>query len=113
MNAQHIRYIDYPKYFSWSKHERQWKPRGKYKVMNSGKNELDFTSPPHDVVGRMYNASPREGKRYFLRSFLLHRPGITSFTDMANVDGIQFSSYHETCWAMGLLADDMEWIISL
>ena len=29
---------------------------------------------------------------------------------MANVDGIQFSSYCETCCAMGLLADDMQWI---
>ena len=68
-NARHIRYIDYPKYFSWSKIERQWKPRAKYKDKNSIKNELDFTIPPHHVVGRVYNISPAKRRTLFPSHF--------------------------------------------
>ncbi len=110
VNARFIPYTDFPKYFTWNKTDRMWKPRAKYKAKNSGKEIYDFTLPPHGVVGRMYNISPREGERYFLRTLLLHRPGITSLKHMRNVDGKQYSSFREACCAIGLLADDAEWI---
>ncbi len=91
-NAHHIRYIDFPKYFSWSTVNRQWKPREMYKVKNSAKLMYDFKLSPHLVVGRMYNISPQEGERYFLRTLLLHRTGMNSFNDMSKIDGKQFSS---------------------
>ncbi len=56
----------------------------------------------------MYNISPREGERYFLRTLLPHRTGMTSFKDMSKIDGKQFSSYREACCALGLQSDDAE-----
>ena len=109
-NANHIRYIEFPKYFTWNKADQSWKPRAKYKLKNSEVVGYDFSCAPHSVVGRMYNISPREGERYFLRTLLLHRSGMTSFKDMLKVDGTQYSSYREVCCAMGLLADDAEWM---
>ncbi len=58
----------------------------------------------------MYNISPREGERYFPRALLLYRSGIRSYKEMSNVDGVQHPSFRETCCAMGLLADDAEWM---
>ncbi len=58
----------------------------------------------------MYNISPREGERYFLRTLLLHRSGIDSFNSLLFVDGVQYSTSREACYALGLLANDAEWM---
>ena len=58
----------------------------------------------------MYIIGPREVERYFLRTLLLGRPGLTSFKNASTVGGIQYSSFREACCAMGLLADDAEWM---
>ena len=71
-SASHIRYVDFPKYFTWNKSNRSWHPRVQYKVSHSSTTAYEFSRPPQKVVGRMYNASPREGERYFLRTLLLH-----------------------------------------
>ncbi len=110
VNARSIPNTDFPKYFTWNKTDHTWKLRVKYKAKNSGKEIYDFTLPPHGVIRRMYNISPREGERYFLRSLILHRPGITSFKHMPNVDGKQYYSFREACCEIGLLADDLEWM---
>ncbi len=109
-NAHHIRYIEFPKYYTRSTANRQWKRREKYKVKISAKLTYDFKIPPHSVVGRMYNISPRERERYFHRTLLLHRTGMTSFKEMSKIDGKQFSSYRKACCALGLLSDDAEWM---
>jgi hypothetical protein len=36
--------------------------------------------------------------------------GCTSFEDIRTVDGQVFDSYHEACGALGLLANDKEFI---
>ncbi len=109
-NAGHIRYVDIPKYFTWNEADRQWKPRDKYKIRKSVLSQYDLTQPPQPILGRIYNISPREAERYFLRTLLLHRPGVTSFKDMIHVEGRKFSSYCEACCALGLLSDDAEWM---
>ena len=58
------------------------------------------------VVGRMYNISPRERERYFLRTLLLNRAGAICFTDMRSYEGDQFPTFRETSCAMGLLSND-------
>lgn len=108
-NAKHIRYIDYPKYFVWNVKNRQWSPRSKFRVKGSKPVMYDFARAPDKVVGRMYNVSPREGERYFLRTLLIHKAGATCFDDMKTVDGKMHSTYREACCAMGLLSDDLEW----
>ena len=109
VNARHIKYIDFPKYFTWNGKHQEWKPRVQYRVDGSTSCEYDFLRPPQCVVGRMYTVSPREGERYYLRTPLLHRKGATSFQDILNVDGTKYKTYREVCCALGLLSDDKEW----
>ena len=109
-NARHIRYIDYPKYFTWNKTNLVGKPCTKFEVRQSGKKEFDFRRLLFTVVRRMNNISPREEELSFLRTLLLHRAGISSFKYMVNLEGKQYSSYLEACCAMGLLADNAEWM---
>ncbi|XP_066926669.1 uncharacterized protein [Clytia hemisphaerica] len=65
------------------------------------------------VISRMYNASIREGERYFLRVLLLHVPGATSFEYLTTFDGVIYSTFREACLARGLLADDNIWVETL
>ncbi|XP_066916947.1 uncharacterized protein [Clytia hemisphaerica] len=65
------------------------------------------------VISRMYNASIREGERYFLRVLLLHVPGATSFEYLTTFDGEIYPTFREACLARGLLADDNIWVETL
>ena len=108
-NSNHIRYIDYPRYFTWVKKDRVWRPRRQFKVLKSSPNQFDFNRDPCRIVGRIYSVSPREGERYYLRTLLLHVPGAKSFKDLRTVDNVTHNSFREACVAKGLLADDTEW----
>ena len=72
--------------------------------------QYDFSKVQERVVGRMYNISPREGERYFLRTLLLHKSGANSFANMRFHDGVQFPTFRDTCCALGLLSDGAEWL---
>ncbi len=109
-NARHIYYFDFPKYSRWDKAGWLWKPRAKYKVKSSSPPRYDFSSAREHDVGRMYNISPREGERYFLRTLLLHKSCATSFENMHLHDGVQHSTFRDICCASGLLSDDTEWL---
>ena len=104
-NARHIYHVDFPKYFRWNKGSRTWTPRAKYKIPGSKPARYDFTMAREQVVGRMYNISPREGERDFLRKLLLNRAGAFSFDDMHFYEGVQYPTFCETCCAMGLLSN--------
>ena len=67
-STRHISYADFPKYFRWDKVRRNWVPRAKYKMRGSGSAKYDFSVALDQVVGRMYNISPREGERYFFET---------------------------------------------
>ena len=123
-NARHIRYDDFPRYFTWNKAQRKWTPRATYRLRTPGaaaaaassstsappsEHQYDFTRPGSNVVSRLYTISPREGERYFLRMLLLHVPGATSYQSLRTVDGEQHASFRAACHALGLLADDLEW----
>ena len=108
-NASSIRYVDFPKFFTWNPKHRSWKPRVQYKILGSSPVSYDFSGSPQNVIGRMYTVSPREGEKYYLRTLLLHVPGATSFQNLLNVNGIIHTSFRDACCALGLLADDAEW----
>ncbi len=110
-SARHIRYTNFPTFFRWNKTDRKWDPRAKYRIKVSHPTRYDFTL--HDVqhvVGRMYNISPKEGERYFLRTLQLHKAGMDYFKSLRIVDGVLYSTHREACCALGLLADDAEWM---
>ena len=61
------------------------------------------------AIGWMYFASPSSGERFYLRLLLTVVVGATSFAHLHKVNGIQYNTYKEACFALGLLEDDQEW----
>lgn len=47
---------------------------------------------------------------YYLRCLLNVVYGTTSFEDIRNVNGVQYKSYRDACYCLGLLEDNTEYI---
>lgn len=84
-------YDEIPSHYKWEK--KLWLRKAK----------------PDNVIGRVINAHPSEGERYFLRRLLFHVKGPTSFEDIRTVNGVLCETFKEACIALGLLEDDKEW----
>ena len=80
------------------------------KILGSSPVEYDFCGSCQLVVGRMCSISTREGERCFLRTLQLNKSEVISSCDLRIVHEIEYSTYRETCCALGLLSDDSEWI---
>ena len=100
-DARSITYQDLPKFCTYGAGKWQWR-----KTVPS---EGDVPR----TIGRINAVSPAQGERYFLKLLLTHKPGATSFADLREFEGIDYSTFKATCLAMGLLEDDQEWIKSL
>ena len=61
------------------------------------------------VISRMYSVSPLEQEKFFLRLLLLHRRGVTGYTDLRTIDGEVLSNFREACIRLHLLADYTEY----
>ena len=95
--ASELLYHEMPEHFTWDNANRKWKPR---------QTRLS--------IGRMYNAWPSEGERFYLRLLLQHVKGALSFPDIRTLDtGEVCSSFREACLRRGLLEDDDEWRVCL
>ena len=70
--SQHLIYPDLPYHYVWNKSRKNWQIRKRGQ---------------ETIISRMYNASVREGERYFLRVLLLHVPGATSFENLRTFEG--------------------------
>ena len=99
--ARGHKYQDIPKYYTWN--ENKWSRR---------KTQPEDGDVPR-TIGRINNVSPVQGERFYLRLLLNHTTGAESFDELKIFQGETFSTYKETCLAMGLLEDDSEWIYSL
>nr|KAJ0197237.1 hypothetical protein LSAT_V11C700382770 [Lactuca sativa] len=91
--ARKLTYVEFPTKFVWILNDRFWKRR---KV---GK-----------VIGRIHSVSPKLGEAYFLRILLNKVKGPTSFDEICTVNGETHSSFRDSCYALGLLDDDKEYI---
>ncbi|XP_052627755.1 uncharacterized protein LOC111912983 [Lactuca sativa] len=91
--ARELTYVEFPTKFVWVLNDRFWKRR---KV---GK-----------AIGRIHSVSPNLGEAYFLRILLNKVKGPTSFDEIRTVNGETYSSFRDTCYALGLLDDDKEYI---
>jgi len=109
--GREIRYVDFPKYFTWNKPTKKWTPRARYRQRDAtdSENRYDFSRPAENVVSRIYTVSPREGERYFIRTLLFHQSGCKSFEELRTVNGEVCESFREACLRKGLLVDDDEW----
>jgi len=110
--GREIRYVDFPKYFTWNKPTKKWTPLTRYRrrdATDDSENRYDFSRPAENVVSRIYTVSPREGERYFIRTLLFHQSGCKSFEELRTVNGEVCESFREACLRKGLLVDDDEW----
>jgi hypothetical protein len=92
-DARELTYPEFPTKWIWHAKERQWARRKR-----------------GNKIGRIYNAHPASGERYYLRVLLNTAKGCTSFEDIRTVNGVVHSSYKSACHALGFLNDDKEWI---
>jgi hypothetical protein len=92
-DARELTYLEFPTKWTWYEKQKKWNRR------RGGKK-----------IGRIYNAHPASGERYYLRVLLNTARGCMTFEDIRTVNGIVHSSYKSACHALGFLKDDSEWI---
>lgn len=88
--ARKLTYAEFPSKYVWS--DNQWKRRKQEKC-----------------IGRIVYAHPTSGERYYLRLLSNIIRGPKDYKDMRTVNGIEFSSYKQAAYALGLINDDKEW----
>jgi hypothetical protein len=91
--AKQLTYVEFPTKFVWKLDKRCWQPR-----------KQGFS------IGRIHSVSPAQGEAYFLRILLNKVKGPTSFEAIRTVNGQAFETFRDTCYALGLLDDDSEYV---
>lgn len=92
--ARSVPYHLFPEHFTWNATAGKWTQR------KSG-----------NAIGRLYQANPCEGERFYLRLLLHHTPGCTSYEDIRTLpDGTICQTLKETALKCGFLQDDDEWV---
>jgi hypothetical protein len=94
--ARILTYAQFVEKFVYVKKKRQWQPRQK-----------GYT------IGRLMWVPPTTGELYYLRMMLTITKGPTSYEDIKLVNGFQYLTYREACFAMGFLGDDEEYIAAI
>ncbi|XP_062080881.1 uncharacterized protein LOC133785677 [Humulus lupulus] len=92
-DARELTYSDFPISSVWNSKEKTWTRR---------KNGL--------AIGRIYFAHPSTGERFYLRMLLNFVKGSTSYESIRTINGVTYPNFKGTCYALGLLDDDKEWI---
>ncbi|PLW24674.1 hypothetical protein PCASD_07563 [Puccinia coronata f. sp. avenae] len=90
MHARRLYYKGIPAYFWWDKPNKKWMPQKRREA----------------TVGRIFSISYLAGERFYLRTLLLHRRGVTSFEDLKKVNGVLHTTFRDVCNSLGLLIDD-------
>jgi hypothetical protein len=73
-------------------------------VIKYGKRQRGF------AIGRIYNAHPASGERYYLQIVLNTIKGCMTFKDIRTVNGIVYPAFKYACQILDYLDDDSEWI---
>nr|KAJ0221730.1 hypothetical protein LSAT_V11C200052840 [Lactuca sativa] len=89
--ARKLSHVEFPTKFIWKLKDRCWKPR---KIRKS--------------IGRIHAVSPNLGEAYFLKIILNKVKGPKSFEDVRTVNGHEYATFREACYALELLEDDRE-----
>ena len=61
-------------------------------------------------IGRIFYVPPGSGEKYYCRILLNFAKGCTCFEDIWKVNGVQYHSPKDACYALGLLDDDKEYV---
>ncbi|XP_019186531.1 PREDICTED: uncharacterized protein LOC109181233 [Ipomoea nil] len=89
-----LTYIEMPTKFVWKKDIREWHPR----------------KSNRSSIGRIFYVPPASGEIYYLRCLLNIVRGPKSFKDIRTVNGVEYSTFRDACYAHGLLDDDKEYV---
>jgi hypothetical protein len=91
-------YLEVPKFYTWNTTTNNWQKR-----KQGGAK----------VLSRIYFVNPRDTERFYLRALLNLRMGAKSFKDLRTVEEIEYSSYQEAAFHVGLVDDDNECFLCL
>lgn len=86
-------YAEFPTQFVWKQDTREWRPR-----------------QTRYAIGRLSYIPPGSGELYYERCLLNIVRGPTCFEDIRSVEGVQYATFRDACYAYGLLDDDKEYI---
>nr|XP_043612400.1 uncharacterized protein LOC122584252 [Erigeron canadensis] len=92
--ARTLTYGQFPEHFTWKTDKKKWARRSR-KVVS---------------IGRIHNVSLNTSQLFYLRILLNHVKGPASYKEIRTYGGRTYESFKETCYAMGLLDDDKEYI---
>ncbi|KAG7583453.1 Nucleic acid-binding OB-fold [Arabidopsis suecica] len=92
--AKGLTYTQIPEFFTWD---------GKTRNFNMRKR-------PGNTIGRINYVPLIYEEGYYLRVLLNTQTGPESFDDIKTVNGVVYKTFKETCYALGLLDDDQEYI---
>lgn len=88
-----LTYAEFPTRFVYHNDLKLWQPR------KQGQS-----------IGRLNYIPPGVGELYYMRILLTVQKGCNGYDCLSTVNGITYKSFQEACYAMGLLADDIEFI---
>lgn len=91
-HAKSLTYPEFPQHFVWNDGRNEWTQR-----------KQGYT------IGRLSHTTANAGEIWYLRMLLTRSKGATSFTDLRTINGTTYSSFKETCNALGLIDNDNEW----
>ncbi|XP_047978732.1 uncharacterized protein LOC125220620 [Salvia hispanica] len=89
--GRNLTYGEFPTKFVWKKDH--WQPRKQ-----------------RYSIGRLFYVAPGSGDMYYLRCLLNVVKGATCYEDLRFVNGVQYDTFRDACFALGLLDDDKEYI---
>ena len=91
-----LRYVDVPNHYVWNTKTSAWQLRAR-------------TTKGGEVIGRMYQCSPKDPELYALRLLLSHTPGVESFRQLKVVeDRPPCATFREAARERGLLQSSEE-----
>jgi hypothetical protein len=91
--ARSLTYAEFPTKFVWKSPLREWHPRRR-----------GFS------IGRIFYVPPGSGEQYYLRILLNIVKGPRSYEEIKCINGDQYNSFRDACYALGLLDDDKEYV---
>ncbi|XP_031106348.1 uncharacterized protein LOC116011001 [Ipomoea triloba] len=92
-DARQLTYSEIPRKFVWKKDKREWHPR-----------QRNF------AIGRIFYVPPKCDELFYLRCLLNLVRGPRSLEEIKFVDGKQYMSFRDACYARGLIEDNKEYV---
>lgn len=91
--ARNLTYAEFPTKFVYKEDKQEWTCRKK-----------GF------AIGRINHVPPGTGEDFYLRMLINFQKGCKCYEDIRTINGMQYPSFKDACYSLGLLDDDKEYI---